>query len=917
MKGLRFLLAAVVMMAAAAGARGQGFEWVKAYSGSNITGNTNTNEIKGSFVDTQGNTYILGNVSPRGRILGVDLLPQGVYQSRYNNQAVVVAKISADGQLVWHKPIYASSGHCYAYSLCNMGDTAFIVMCGIPIRHYFQNGFLYYLDTLLTSSDSGYLTEWRNSFCHEVSTSFITFNLDGDVLEQHVLELGYIDNNGNPVTYGFRNPRAQAASLDALYSFAMSTEIFTIDHDGNIYIIRLANDAVTILPSRDSSYTISIRDGSIGALKIMIDGRRSLIYHLDMPSPRWNQQLLKFSPHFDSLIGGVYMFDSTYRNLTRPEAGGINSMSVDLNNNVYFNIQTVDFPIPPSGRFDIYNSDSLSFEVRGLGDCFLIKYNSDLRATGLVQMTSDDTLPSTWARVLNHCFDFETNSLFVQGSVGWATRPQNILYRGDTIRVPQNNTGLWLRLDIDSLNLLSYGLARPLAGGYRAGIAHTAARKNRVFSLVGFSGIEFADTTLANSLGTDKGFAVWDYDGHELMIENFNVTNLDNLNSGVHIVDSAVYLTGTLHEDATFGDITLQGTGNSQAYVAKYVDTAFMRPYVHYENRTPQTIAWQQGLTHRLGEGRVALTATSTSGLPVGYRSNNNSVAYMSGDTLVLVAAGDVTVTARQNGNPQYEPARPVSRTFHIEPSEPQSITWTQELEHRLAEGHVALTATATSGLPVSYSCGDNGVAQVRGDTLVLLAAGDATVTARQEGDAQYAAAEPVSRTFHIEAPEPQSITWTQELDLSLAEGRVVLTATATSGLPVSYSCSNSGVAQVRGDTLVLLATGTATVTARQEGDARYAAAEPVSKTLRVSAEGIGEAAAEGLTIYPNPTTGVVQVRCDGCTVKEATVISALGRREHVACRDGRIDLSHLAAGVYYLEVRTDTGVAREKVTKL
>ena len=96
-----------------------------------------------------------------------------------------------------------------------------------------------------------------------------------------------------------------------------------------------------------------------------------------------------------------------------------------------------------------------------------------------------------------------------------------------------------------------------------------------------------------------------------------------------------------------------------------------------------------------------------------------------------------------------------------------------------------------------------------------------------------------------------------------------------------------------------------------------YAAAEPVSKTQRVSAEGIGEASAEGLTLYPNPTTGVVQVGCDGCTVKEATVVTPQGRSERVACRDGRIDLSHLAAGVYYLEVRTETGVRREKVTKL
>ena len=741
MKNIKGCLLTILLVFVGIIAHGQGFEWVKAYSGSDL--GDNTNETKGSFVDTQGNTYILGNISPRGRIFGVDLLPQGVYQSRYNNQAVVIAKISPEGQLVWHKPIYASYSDSWAYSLSKMGDTAFMVMCGISMMHYWRSdGFLYYLDTLLTSSDSGYLTSRNSTYCSEVSNFFITFDIDGNVLEQHVLELGYIDSNENTITYGFRRQFEPVTNGEALFSYKLSHETFTIDPNGNICVIRLANDHVDIRPSRDSTYSLSVQDGSISALKIMVDGRRSLIYHLDMPSPRWNQQLLKFSPHFDSLIGGVYMFDSTYRNIINVQSKCV-SLNTDRNNNVYASVYIED---RLSQRVYINNSDSLFMRAHSgnINPCIVI-YNTELRAINTIQPTPDDNDVSSVIQMGNDAdngiyFDYESNSIFVQGEVGWITGHPNFLYRGDTIPIPIRHTAYWLRLDMDSLNLLSYGFARPPRSGPYLEMTHTAARNNRVFAQVRYQELAFADTILIPTANSDIAFAVWDYDGHELMIENYNAGHPKNLTKQIHILDSAVYLTGTLHEDATFGDITLRSTGNSQAYVAKYVDTAFMRPYVHYENRTPQTIAWQQGLTHWLGEGRVALTATSTSGLPVGYRSNNNSVAYMSGDTLVLVTAGDVTVTARQNGNPQYEPARPVSRTFHIEAPEPQSITWTQELDHRLGEGRVALTATATSGLPVSYSCGDNGVAQVRGDTLVLLAAGDATVTARQEGDVQYAA---------------------------------------------------------------------------------------------------------------------------------------------------------------------------------
>ena len=144
---------------------------------------------------------------------------------------------------------------------------------------------------------------------------------------------------------------------------------------------------------------------------------------------------------------------------------------------------------------------------------------------------------------------------------------------------------------MDGLNLLSYGFARPPSSSPRVEMAYIAAKNNRVFSQIKYQGLVFADTTLIPTANWDIAFAVWDYDGHELMVENYNVEHPQTLTKQIHILDSAVYLTGTLHEDATFGDITLRSSGSSQAYVARYVDTAFMRPYVHYENRTPQTIA--------------------------------------------------------------------------------------------------------------------------------------------------------------------------------------------------------------------------------------------------------------------------------------------------------------------------------------
>ena len=90
----------------------------------------------------------------------------------------------------------------------------------------------------------------------------------------------------------------------------------------------------------------------------------------------------------------------------------------------------------------------------------------------------------------------------------------------------------------------------------------------------------------------------------------------------------------------------------------------------------------------------------------------------------------------------------------------------------------------------------------------------------------------------------------------------VTLTATASSGLPVTYSCADTSVARINGNTLHLLTSGTTTVTAYQNGNEYgYYPATPVTKTLTVGRVGISTIEAEPqLRAYPNPTRGNVTI---------------------------------------------------------
>jgi hypothetical protein len=78
-----------------------------------------------------------------------------------------------------------------------------------------------------------------------------------------------------------------------------------------------------------------------------------------------------------------------------------------------------------------------------------------------------------------------------------------------------------------------------------------------------------------------------------------------------------------------------------------------------------------------------------------------------------------------------------------------------------------------------------------------------------------------------------QQIAWVQSLIVGCnATSQLQLTATASSGLPVAYSVSDTSVAKVSGNVLTLLKPGAAVVTATQAGDADYMAAPPVTDTV-------------------------------------------------------------------------------------
>ena len=249
-----------------------------------------------------------------------------------------------------------------------------------------------------------------------------------------------------------------------------------------------------------------------------------------------------------------------------------------------------------------------------------------------------------------------------------------------------------------------------------------------------------------------------------------------------------------------------------------------------------------------------------------------------------------------------------------------QSITWNQELSADLTDITLTLNATATSGLPVTYTSSDENIATVSGNVLTLHAPGYAIITATQPGNATWNAAAPVSKILTVTSTAPelqeQSILWEQELSFPLSDNPVVLAAAATSGLPVQFTCSDESVATINGSILTMHSVGLAIITATQPGNDQYMAAQPVMKILQVTEPvGIADHALATANIWPNPTNGVVNVQCttDNAqhTFSKWQLFDVFGKclsNGELHGDNVLIDLSDYPAGIYFLDLRSADG---------
>jgi hypothetical protein len=231
------------------------------------------------------------------------------------------------------------------------------------------------------------------------------------------------------------------------------------------------------------------------------------------------------------------------------------------------------------------------------------------------------------------------------------------------------------------------------------------------------------------------------------------------------------------------------------------------------------------------GSAAFVLTSpTSTSSGAWSYSSGNTNVATISGNTVTIRGVGTAVITATQAASGNFTGA---STTGNLVVSwGSQTITFNQPaVQTYVPNGTFALSATAPGGA-VAFTSSNTNVISVSGSTATMRGAGTAVITANQAGNANYAAATAVTRSVTVNKGS-QTISFNPPAtNTYVANGTLSFPTTASSGLTIAYSSSNTNVLTVSGATATMKAKGTVNVTASQSGNTNFNASTPVIRTI-------------------------------------------------------------------------------------
>ncbi len=233
--------------------------------------------------------------------------------------------------------------------------------------------------------------------------------------------------------------------------------------------------------------------------------------------------------------------------------------------------------------------------------------------------------------------------------------------------------------------------------------------------------------------------------------------------------------------------------------------------------------------------GTTKVSATASSTLAVRFSSVTPLVCTVSGSTVTGVAVGTCTIAADQVGNGMYSAATTVTQGITIT-TKAQTIGDLKFSSKSLTiNGTTVVSAAVNSGLALTFSSTTPNICTVSGSTVTAVGRGTCIIAANQAGNSTYSAATTATKAILVMGMAQTIGAIIFNPTTLVVGGTTKATASASSGLAVTFNSSTPSTCAVLNGTVTAIAVGTCAVVASQGGNSIYADAMAVIKDITIT----------------------------------------------------------------------------------
>ncbi|WP_216847197.1 MBG domain-containing protein [Pedobacter boryungensis] len=365
-------------------------------------------------------------------------------------------------------------------------------------------------------------------------------------------------------------------------------------------------------------------------------------------------------------------------------------------------------------------------------------------------------------------------------------------------------------------------------------------------------------------------------------------TLLTNVSAGTQSYTDMNLTNGTTYHYRIVAKLT-DGT------VSAYSNEVSGTPQPGQALKIDQTITFGPLADKIYGDADFDLTATAGSGQSVTYTISDNSVATVTGSTVHILHVGTVTISADQSGDNFYNAAGQVSRV----------LTIAQKQIDVVADAQSKVVNAQDPALTYSYSPslvpGDGfsgSLSRVAGENVGSYAIDQYTLSLGSDYKINYTGAQFVITAAPVQ--NVQSISFNALPVKTYGDADFDAGATASSGLPVSYSSSDNSVATIVNGKVHILKAGTVTIYADQSGNGNYTAAVQAGQLLIIKQAPLQLSADAKTKVYGTNDPTFTYVLTSGTLLAGDAISGTLIRAPGENVGAYAIGLGSLTAGANY-----------------